>query len=241
MESHFIRTQLEKALHYPVSEGQAAILVAHLNYVLEQNESLNLTRINEPKQGVLLHIEDSLSALFELDEAPEGCLVDLGSGGGFPGIPLLVMRSRKGVLIEAKEKKARVLRAFLRTNGLEDKISVEARRVEEVARERRECFAVATARALSSLPALMELAAPLLMLNGVLLAYKGDLAEAELDAARSLEDMLGMTVIGIRTFLLSDGASKRTIVRITKTSEAKRELPRRNGQAQRHPLKAPSS
>jgi 16S rRNA (guanine527-N7)-methyltransferase len=236
MDADFIQTQLRGASGCSISKEQATLLAAHFNYIVKQNRKMNLTRICEEQSGISLHIEDSLTALSELKKAPEGELVDLGSGGGFPGIPLLVMTARSGTLVEATTKKARVLQEFIREHDLERRIVVEAQRVEEIARTKSNRFAVATARALSSLPALMELASPLLYEGGVLIAYKTDTVTAELDRARSLEGQLGMTLISTRSFTLSDGSTKRTIVQIKKTAPAKLPLPRRNGQAQRHPL-----
>jgi 16S rRNA (guanine527-N7)-methyltransferase len=237
MNPQLIQLHLEETLRCPVSERQAGLLLAHFTYLREQNRKVNLTRIDGEDEGLVLHIEDSLSALPELGIAPKGPLVDLGSGGGYPGIPLAIVSSRPSTLIEATKKKAQILRGFIRQAELGEQIDVEAMRVEELARLRREGFAVATARALSSLPALMELAAPLLQEQGVLIAYKGRPEEQELEDARSLEQELGMQVIGQRSFLLSDACSTRTIVQIRKVGSAKRPLPRRNGQAQRHPLK----
>jgi 16S rRNA (guanine527-N7)-methyltransferase len=236
MDSSFVKTRLEATLNQSINKEQATLLAAHFDYIIKQNNTLNLTRICDEQTGVVLHIEDSLSALPELKVAPEGELVDFGSGGGFPGIPLLIMSARIGTLVEATAKKARVLEQFVNENGLEGKITVEAQRVEEIARIKGGCFAVATARAVSSLPALMELASPLLFEGGVLIAYKGDLAAAELERARSLERLLGMEVTDVRSFTLSDGLTKRALVQIRKKGAGRRSLPRRDGQAQRHPL-----
>jgi 16S rRNA (guanine527-N7)-methyltransferase len=236
MDSQLIQRHLEESLRHPIGERQAALLLAHLDYIRECNKSLNLTAIRDEGQSLVLHLEDSLTALPELEAAPEGALVDLGSGGGYPGIPLAILSLRQTTLVEATKKKAQVLQNFIQQENLEPQISVEALRIEELARSQQAGFAVATARALSSLPALMELSAPLLQRGGVLLAYKGRLEEHELEHARSLENELGMKIVGVRSLVLSDGLSERKIVQIRKEAPASRPLPRRNGQAQRHPL-----
>lgn len=212
------------------------LLSAHLSFVIEQNRNLNLTSIQDEEAGIVLHIEDSLHALPELDEAPKGALVDLGSGAGFPGIPLAVLTERKCTLVEATTKKAQLLQRFIQDHFLEDHISVEPQRIEALSRQKKGQFIVATARALSSLPALMELAAPLLQKDGILLAYKGNLTQEEIERSRLAEEMLGMSIRSIRSFVLSDNQSKRSIVSIQKIGSAKRALPRREGRAQRHPL-----
>jgi 16S rRNA (guanine527-N7)-methyltransferase len=231
-----IQKQLELALGRTFKREQVELLIAHLHYVIEQNRHLNLTRISDGERGILLHIEDSLTALPELETAPEGILADLGSGAGFPGIPLAIMSDRDCVLVEKTQKKVQAIQGFLDESGLAEKVTIEALRAEELAKLRAGQFATVVARALSSLPSLMELAAPLLQPDGVLVAYKGDLTSEELKRGASLERILGMTITGSRSFVLSDGLSKRTLVRIQKTGQAHRPLPRKPGQAQRHPL-----
>jgi 16S rRNA (guanine527-N7)-methyltransferase len=228
-----LKKQLESALGYPFSEEQVALFAAHLTFVEDQNKKLNLTSVCDWEAGLVLHIEDSLSALPELRDAPEGELVDLGSGGGFPGIPLAVASMRETTLVEATKKKARVLQLFVQKSNLAGYIGIEALRAEELARHKPGYFSIVTARALASLPALMELAAPLLRLGGVLIAYKGSPSERELEDAASLGHELGMKVIRQRNLVLSDGVSKRTLVQVEKIAEPKYRLPRRNGQSQK--------
>jgi 16S rRNA (guanine527-N7)-methyltransferase len=219
-----------------LNEQQLQLLESHLDYVLEQNQNLNLTAIREKERARIVHVEDSLTAVPELEAAPHGAMVDMGSGAGFPGIPLSVVTGRRCVLVEATTKKAQMLKGFIQAQGLEEQIAVQSLRVEELARQEGGIYAVATARALSSLPSLMELAAPLLQESGVLIAYKGRLEFEEVERARALEGVFGMKLTDIRGLMLSDKTSMRTLVSIQKTAQPSRPLPRRNGQAQRHPL-----
>jgi 16S rRNA (guanine527-N7)-methyltransferase len=236
MDRKALKTQLTNALRRPVSERQAELLDAHLASVLEQNKTLNLTSITDVSQGILLHIEDSLAAHIEVDAAPEGRMMDLGSGGGFPGIPLAILTGRKTTLVEATAKKANFLQRFINEQDLGAFLEVVGLRAEEVAQQSPRTISVITARAVSSLPALMELAAPLLIKGGILIAYKGRVTDETLEDALSLEKELGMKVVGVRSFVLSDEVTKRAIVCFEKVGEAGLVLPRRVGQAQRHPL-----
>ena len=228
--------QLSGVLKSMVSVEEEALLVGHLRFVLALNQKVNLTGIDDEESGLLLHIEDSLAALQEVNAAPEGRLVDLGSGGGFPGIPLAIMTGRKTTLIEATDKKARTLKKYLESAGLDGQVDIIASRIEEASKSMMGCFAVATARALSSLAAIMELASPLLMDEGVLVAYKGNVTDVEMAGARKVEDCLGMELFSRRELLLSDGRTRREILVFMKKRPAKVSLPRRNGQAQRHPF-----
>ena len=228
--------RLSRALQHTISEQETLLLVNHLRFVLEQNKNINLTRIDDEERGMVLHIEDSLTALQEIEEAPEGRLVDLGSGGGFPGIPLAIMTGRKTTLVEATKKKGRVLEEFVQKNGLGNQVDVATMRIEELARTTAGRYTVATARALSSLAALMELSAPLLAVDGFLVAYKGNLSDSELNEAKRVEAILGMALHSRREMVLSDGETRREIVVFKKNGPARLLLPRREGQAQHHPL-----
>jgi 16S rRNA (guanine527-N7)-methyltransferase len=139
---------------------QEALLKKHLELVIEANKRTNITRIDDWGQGWLLHVEDSLSGADEVSAAPDGPLADLGSGAGYPGIPLAITTTREITLVESVGKKASLLSGFARELGLDEKIRVYSGRAEQLAQEKAEYFSVVTARALSSLPSLMELASP---------------------------------------------------------------------------------
>ena len=215
---------------------QTALLEQHLRMVIEANKNTNITRIDTWEQGLLLHVEDSLVGVPEVQEAPAGPLADLGSGGGFPGIPLAIVTGRPVTLVESVGKKTALLQEFSRTLGLESQITVYTGRAEELAANVGAAFSVVTARALSSLPSLMELASPLLVEGGHLVCYKSADIEDELAGAKPLQDKLAMHLVSARPASLSDG-TPRSIVVFAKRGEPTVKLPRRPGQAQRHPYK----
>ena len=212
------------------------LMLRHLELVMQANETTNLTRIDSLDDGLLLHIEDSLAGLPEVAGAPAGLMGDMGSGAGFPGIPLALATGRKTVLIESVGKKAALLEGFANELGLAGQVEVYAGRLEELCETRRSSFAVLTARALSQAGSLMELASPLLMTGGRLICYKGRPSEDEVTHALSLQETLGMSFIGRRDFVLSDGETRRCIIVFEKTGKPKIKLPRRPGMAQRRPL-----
>lgn len=212
-----------------------SLLEQHLDLVIEANKTTNITRITSRDEARVLHIEDSLSGLPEFEQAPDGLYGDMGSGAGFPGIPLSIVTHRDTVLIESVGKKAALLETFVQKLGLSDSVSVYAGRVEDLAREHAGEFAVVTARALSQLASLLELAAPLLQIGGHLICYKAHIEQDELDHARLLHEKLGLACISDRTFTLSDDETFRRIVVFKKISEPTVSLPRRNGMAQKRP------
>jgi 16S rRNA (guanine527-N7)-methyltransferase len=233
--SELLRQHLSNNAGLFVDREQAALLYTHLLLVLEKNKSMNLTRIESLADGFILHIEDSLKGLPEVADAPAGILGDMGSGAGFPGIPLALIGGRFTVLMEATHKKAEALRAFIAAIHKAEDIIVKAQRVEEITQEDKGTYAALTARALSSLPSLMELASPLLKKDGCLIAYKADSSEEELARAQRLEKTVGLELKDRRQIALSNG-NKRSIITFVKTSEASISLPRRTGKAQKTPL-----
>lgn len=217
---------------------QRKLLDLHLKLVLKENERSNLTRILDWQQGQLLHIEDSLVGLQEFKRAPSGLAADLGSGGGFPGIPLAIASGREILLVDSVAKKTAALDRMIEELGLQDQVSTYTGRSEELALEMPGLFSVITARALSSLPSLLELAVPLLSLDGQLICYKAAVEEDELEQAAGLEEKLGMKLVSTRTVRLSDGETNRTILVYEKVGEPMVLLPRRPGMAQKRPYKA---
>ena len=211
------------------------LLEQHLDLVIEANKTTNITRITSRDEARVLHIEDSLSGLPEFEHAPDGLYADMGSGAGFPGIPLSIVTHRNTVLIESVGKKATLLEMFAQGLGLSDSVSVYSGRVEDLAREHAGEFAVITARALSQLPSLLELAAPLLQIGGQLICYKAHIEQDEFDHACSLQEKLGLACVSDRSFTLSDDETFRRIVVFEKISEPTISLPRRNGMAQKRP------
>jgi 16S rRNA (guanine527-N7)-methyltransferase len=214
-------------------EWQTAALMHHLLAVLATNKVMNLTSIDE-SDAIPLHIIDSLSALQWLQEAPSGVFVDLGSGAGFPGIPLAVVSGREVALVESARKKAEFLRNLVAELCLE--ATVHPIRAEELAREMPGEFAAATARALSSLPSLVELAAPLLQLGGTLIAMKGRMDEAEIRRGDAAAELCGMQRECSQIVVVPGVKAARSIVTYRRMSSPRVRLPRRPGMAQRRPL-----
>jgi 16S rRNA (guanine527-N7)-methyltransferase len=210
-------------------------LAIHLDAVLEANKIQSLTTIADVESASRLHVVDSLTALPEVEAAPFGRLVDLGSGTGYPGIPLALVTGRETVLVESVAKKARFLEDVSRRLKDYCDITVEHARAESAVPA---CgaFAVATARAVSSLASLVELAAPFLVERGRLVALKGPLSDDELERGKVAADMVGMELGAVRELCLP-GGENRSIVVFERTCGLPRiSVPRTPGKAQRKPL-----
>lgn len=209
------------------------LLKRHLELVIEANKTTNITRISTWDEGMLLHVEDSLVGLPEVEVAPEGRLVDIGSGAGYPGIPLAIESGRKTLLADSVGKKTAILASMVEELGL-DNVEVYTGRIEDLAREKAGVFAVVTARALAQLSVLMELASPLLQDDGRLVCYKANVSDEELQHALSLQERLGMSLVSDRAVELGDAC--RRIISFEKSGRPQINLPRKTGMAQKRPL-----
>ncbi|OUO92358.1 16S rRNA (guanine(527)-N(7))-methyltransferase RsmG [Gordonibacter sp. An230] len=209
------------------------MLRRHLELVIEANKTTNITRIASIEEGMLLHVEDSLVGLPEIEDAPAGLYADIGTGAGYPGIPLAVETGRETLLVDSVGKKTAILDGFIEELGLSH-VSTYTGRIEDLARERPYEFAVVTARALAKLSVLMELACPLLQRNGRLVCYKARVDDNELEHALVLCGKLGMRLVSDRNASLGERA--RRIIAFERVGDPSILLPRRTGMAQKKPL-----
>lgn len=118
--------------HAP-NKRQRELLDKHLELVIEENKVTNLTRIVDWESAQVLHVEDSLAGLPEVEEALEGPYLDMGSGAGFPGIPLAIMTGRETLLADSVGKKTRALDSFAAELGIDDIVSTYHGRIEDLA------------------------------------------------------------------------------------------------------------
>lgn len=178
-----------------LSKEQSEQMSAYYEQLRETNAQYNITAITEPRQAALKHFYDSIVPAAQL---PDGAAVaDVGSGGGFPAVPLKIVRPDLSMCaIEASGKKCAFIERACTRIGIE--MEVINGRAEEMAHSaRRESFDVCVSRAVAALPILLELCIPLIRPNGLMFAYKGDdkreLQEAQ-NAMRVLDIRLKETV-----------------------------------------------
>jgi 16S rRNA (guanine527-N7)-methyltransferase len=216
--------------------GFADDVERYVGLLLDANRRTNLTRLVEPDAVARLHLLDALSALPALDELGPRSALDLGSGGGVPGIVLALARPAvEWTLVESVRKKADALRTFTDALSLAN-VSVIAERAEALGRGAgRESFDVVTARACAALPVLVEYALPLLRVGGTLLAWKGPIGPEELAGGASASRLLG----GGPPVVRSSGVPSlgdHSFVLVTKEAPTPARFPRRPGEPGRHPL-----
>lgn len=196
---------------------------------------VSLTSIRDPAVAVDVHVADSLTALALPELRAAARIADLGSGGGFPGVPLaLALPSAHVSLVESVGRKSEFLRRA--TADLEN-VAVVPERVEEWA-VGRATQDIVCARALAALSTLVEYAAPLLRVGGVLVAWKGAVEAAEEADASAAADAVGMTLRRIVPVPPFPGATTRTLYVYESVSLAPNRFPRRAGMARKRPLRA---
>ena len=199
--------------------------------LLEWNEKMNLTAITDPVEVARKHFADSLAALPYLQ--PGAKVIDVGTGAGFPGVPLLILRPELQLtLADSLQKRLTFLDALLRELGLHARL-VHGR-AEDLGQNRlyREQFDAALSRAVAGLPVLLELTTPFVKVGGAAIAYKGDGAE-ELEKAKSAAFLLH---VQLRQVELASDLGKRCLIFADKKAPTPKAYPRKAGTPNRKPL-----
>lgn len=206
--------------------------------LVEWNERFNLTRITNEDEAAVKHMLDSLSALRLSGWDEWRSLADVGSGAGFPGIPLKIVRPALEVtLIEATAKKVGFLTAVVKELGLEGVDTVHGRG-EECGRRSgfRERFDVVTARAVAKLNALVEYCLPLTAVGGRFIAFKGPEGAEEAENAGRACAVLGGAMPRLDSFELPEESGRRTLVVVEKVRRTPAGYPRPTAQIVKRPL-----
>jgi 16S rRNA (guanine527-N7)-methyltransferase len=200
------------------------------------------TTVSDPARARDVHVADSLSGLEVADLTRAKRIADVGSGAGFPGLPLAIALPGTQVdLIEAAGRKTAVIDRLIQAAKVENARSVRAR-VEEFASVApalgggREAYEAVTARAVASLPVLVEYAAPLLRSSGVFVAWKGALGADELQLGRAAAGQLGLSLEEVLRVEPFPGSRDRRLVIFRKTAATPSRFPRRPGAAAKRPL-----
>jgi 16S rRNA (guanine527-N7)-methyltransferase len=228
-------TELAGRVNLQLSHAQLTLFARYLDLLLDANRRMNLTRITDRAAAEVQHVGDALTLLPHLPRSGFR-LVDVGSGGGVPGIPLAIARPEATVmLVESTKKKAAFLKDAVKQLELTN-VSVSEWRAEDVGRSNsRETFHVAVARAVATLDWLAEWCLPLVRKGGKLLAMKGAKAAEEIPAARKAIQLLGGGDPVVHPVELP-GTDHRVIVEIPKIGPTHDRYPRPASQAKGKPL-----
>lgn len=235
-----IRSYLQEAAAaygIEVTDKQAEQFQVYLELLVEWNEKMNLTAITEPKAAAVKHFLDSILLLPYIDASTGAVsLIDVGTGAGFPGVPLKIMRPGcKLTLLDSLNKRLLFLKEVADRLGLDAQI-IHAR-AEEGGRQKplRAQFAFATARAVAPMNLLCEYCLPFLKMGGTFLAMKGPGAEEEVQAAKRAIGLLGCKLDAVEKFTLP-GGDARSVVRITRVKPLDAAYPRHGSKISKSPL-----
>ena len=208
----------------------------YMNLLIEWNKKMNLTAIIEPNEIILKHFVDSLTILKEIKDNSK--VVDVGTGAGFPGIPLSIANETlKITLVDSLNKRLIFLQEVI--NKLELKnVEIIHSRAEDFGQNKkyRETFDIATSRAVANLSTLSEYLIPLVKLNGKCVCMKASEVEEEINQAKCAINTFGGTIERIEKFNLPESDIGRTIIIINKEKSTPTKYPRKAGLPSKEPL-----
>lgn len=218
-----------------LDDSMVRLFFEYKRLLLEWNEKMNLTAITDDKDIILKHFVDSLSILPYIKEAKK--IVDVGTGAGFPGIPLkIALPGLDAVLMDSLEKRIKFLETVIDELGLKGTEAVHIR-AEDAGRfdSFREAFDAAVARAVAAMPVLLEYCLPLVKTGGIFIAMKGS-SEDEVAASKKALDILGGEIQEVRNFVLPGSDIKRSVIIVRKVRQTPTKYPRKAGKPSKEPL-----
>ncbi len=237
------------------SQKQLQQLYTYYEMLIEKNKVMNLTAITEEQEVVTKHFSDSLSLKKAFEEKPDFAsaeggerrafleqpglrVMDVGTGAGFPGIPLKIMYPQMQItLLDSLKKRISFLEEVCQTLGLTGVDFIHGR-AEDLGRipERREQYDLCVSRAVANLAVLSEYAMPFVKVGGFFVPYKSGEIEAELEQGKRAIQILGGRVEQVFAFSLPDSNMSRSLIRIRKNHPISKKYPRKAGMPSKEPL-----
>ena len=221
-----------------ISEEQANQFMKYYEMLIETNKVMNLTAITELDEVIIKHFIDSLLVAKKINVNNFDSLIDVGTGAGFPGIPIKIMFPEiRVVLLDSLNKRLKFLNNVIDELGLESIETVHGR-AEDIARkeEFREQYDLCVSRAVANLSTLSEYCIPFIAKNGKFISYKSSISSEEIQNAKSAIKILGGVVVEEKTVHLPCLDMDRTFVVVNKTNNTGKKYPRKAGTPSKEPL-----
>lgn len=227
----FIISEFQKC-NIKLSQDKADKLLKLYEFLVEYNQNVNLTAITDFEEVVVKHFIDSVLPFSMIDIKENSSFIDVGTGAGFPSIPLMIVRpDLKGTLLEALNKRCVFLEKACELTGVDPKVIHG--RAEDYAKEKREAFDFATARAVAAMPVLCEYCIPYIKTGGRFIALKSE-NEDETQCEKAV-NVLGGKIAEIKDYTITNGDSRRLFI-IDKVSQTPTKYPRNPSMIKKKPL-----
>lgn len=226
-----------KEIGITISEEQLSQFEEYYKMLIEKNKVMNLTAITEKKEVIVKHFLDSIAPMSKLAFSKKH-LLDLGTGAGFPGIPLKIMNPDCSItLLDSLNKRVLFLNEVIEALSLE-KIEAIHGRAEEIARKKeyREQYDLVCSRAVANLSTLSEYCLPFVAMNGYFISYKSGNVEEELEKSKGAIYLCGGKCESVDHFMLPDSDISRSLVAIKKVKKTPKQYPRKSGTPSKNPL-----
>ena len=205
--------------------------------VITTNEHMNLTGITEPEEFALKHVVDSLSCYDPKYFTNGASVIDLGTGAGFPGVPLgIYYASLQITLFDSLQKRLRFLDGVIEDLGLQGCSTLHGRAEDLAHQEYRESFDLLTSRAVARLSILLEWGLPYVKVGGYMVALKGSIVQEELEESKCALSILGGEIVEVKEVTLPTLDDKRAIVYIKKVKPTPKKYPRKPKEIKTKPL-----
>jgi 16S rRNA (guanine527-N7)-methyltransferase len=230
--------EAQELFHIHLTGRQVMALVAYERELLDWNQKFNLTAIKDAESIRTKHFLDSFSCVMAWSANPPRRLIDVGTGAGFPGLPIKILYpSMQVTLVESVGKKAMFCEHVIRMIGLEN-VNIIKARVEDIGQkpEHRENYDCAVARAVANMNILSEYLLPLVRIGGFMLAQKGESGPAEAQSAEKAMKLLGGKIHQVIQVNLPGVPDDRYLVIVNKSHATPLQFPRKAGMPSKQPL-----
>lgn len=224
-----------KKIDIELTEKQVKQFYNYMNLLIEWNNKINLTAITEPKEIILKHFVDCATINKFIDENK---VLDIGTGAGFPGIPLKIINEDLEItLADSLNKRIKFLDIVIETLEL-NKIETIHSRAEELAKNKkyRESYDIVVSRAVAALNVLLEYTTPFIKVGGKVICMKGNNVEEEIKESKNAIKILGTKMLPVEKVVLPDTEITRNIITVEKMKNTPAKYPRKAGTPAKEPL-----